>query len=64
MSDFIPRRRLRMEGVASLFDLALRGWRSDRSTGRIPTSARLRRDIGLPALEDMPALRDPRGTKI
>jgi hypothetical protein len=49
------RRHRRLTGVASLFDLALRAWSPDPARPRLPTSARLRRDIGLPEIEDAPA---------
>ena len=48
------RRHSRLAGVMSLFDIALRGWPSRRPLQKLPTSARMRRDIGLPALDDRP----------
>ena len=49
------RRHRRLTGVASLFDLALRAWSPGPTRPRQQTSARLRRDIGLPEIDDMPA---------
>jgi hypothetical protein len=49
------RRSRRLTGVASLFDLALRTWSPGSAWPRLLTSARLRRDIGLPEIEDVPA---------
>lgn len=48
------RRHRRLTGVASLFDLALRAWSPGAPRPRMPTSARLRRDIGLPEIEEAP----------
>lgn len=56
MDSHLYRRRRRLTGVASLFDLALRGWSSRRARPRLPASAHLRRDIGLPEIEDVPAI--------
>jgi hypothetical protein len=56
MHSHLYRRHRRLTGVASLFDLALRGLvAGSRQRPRLPTSARLRRDIGLPEIEDVPA---------
>jgi hypothetical protein len=49
------RRHRRLTGIVTLFDLALRVWSPGPERPRLPTSARLRRDIGLPEIEDVPA---------
>lgn len=48
MHSFIYRRKSRLSGVVSLFDLAMRSWPPDPAGPELPTSARLRRDMGLP----------------
>lgn len=64
MSTYIPRRRLRLDGVVSLFELALGSLSSDRPGARLPTAPRLRRDIGLPDLDDVRPIYTPFGTKV
>jgi len=54
MHSNIYRRNRRLSGVVSLFDLALRTWPPDPARPKLPTSAHLRRDIGLPETQDLP----------
>ena len=56
MHSHIYRRHLRLTGVASLFDIALRACSPAPTESGLPTSARLRRDIGLPEIEDVPGI--------
>lgn len=58
MHSRLYRRHRRLTGVLSLFDLALRAWPQGSASPRPPTSARLRRDIGIPGIEHVPT---PRG---
>jgi len=55
MHSHMHRRHRRLSGIVSLFDLASRAWTSNHATSSLPTSPRLRRDIGLPALEEVPS---------
>jgi hypothetical protein len=55
MQSHLYRHGRRLTGVASLFDLALRAWSPGPARPRLPTSAHLRRDIGLPEIEELPA---------
>jgi hypothetical protein len=50
------RRHRRLSGVLSLFDLALMARSANAGQPRLPTSARLRRDIGLPKIADEPTV--------
>ena len=54
MQPPINRRQRRLSGVISLFGLAFRARSSNVACPRLPASARLRRDIGLPEIEDGP----------
>lgn len=54
MHSHLFRRRRRLAGVASLFDLAFRAWSAGPMGPQLPTSARLRRDIDLPEIENVP----------
>ena len=49
------RRHPRLTGVASLFDLALPAWSPTSARPRLPTSARLRRDVGMPEIDEVHA---------
>lgn len=64
MSSLVFRHPLRLNGVLSVFRVVLRQ-RSPRTlSAQIPTSDRLRRDVGLPPLEHLPVTRTPFGTRI
>lgn len=56
MQTLMYRRHHRLSGVLSLFDLASKAWSSNTDAPRLPTSARLRRDIGLPEIEEGPTV--------
>lgn len=48
------RYRSRLQGVFALLEAARRAWPSERRVLHPPLSDRLRRDIGLPPLEETP----------
>ena len=53
MHSHFRHRHPRLSGFAELFDLALQALSASREGPDLPTGARLRRDIGLPEIEDL-----------
>lgn len=62
-SSVIPH-PLRLNAMMSVFSVVWLQRSPHTLSGQIPTSERLRRDIGLPPLEHLPVLRTPFGTRI
>lgn len=52
MAQVSYRRRARLAGIYSLADLLAGAWRTRGISSSQPTSTRLRRDVGLPVLEE------------
>lgn len=55
MHSPLYRRKPRLSGIASLCHVALGALPGGTMAPKLPTSARLRRDIGLPEIEEAPA---------
>jgi len=64
MTHLPYRRHTRLAGVYSLADLLAGAWTARAGSPSLPTSARLRRDVGLPALDDERPFYTPFGRKL